>query len=81
MPDVTISGQVINRETSLRYLGLIFDRTLSGREHISRLVMKARKGLNVVKLMARDGMSQRILCLLFDMLVLSQVDYGFGLLT
>ena len=26
-------------------------------------------------------MPQRILCLLFDMLVLSQVDYGLGLLT
>ena len=43
--------------------------------------MKARKKLNVVKLMARDGMPQRILCLLFDMLVLSKVDYGFGLFT
>ena len=81
MPDLTISGQAINRETTLRYLGLIFDRTLSGREHISRLETKARKGLNAVKLMARDGMPQRILCLLFDMLVLSQVDYGLGLLT
>ena len=81
IPDLTISGQAINRETTLRYLGLIFDRTLSGREHISRLETKARKGLNAVKLMARDGMPQRILCLLFDMLVLSQVDYGLGLLT
>ena len=81
MPDLSISGQVINREISLRYLGLIFDRTLSGKEHISRIVIKARKGLNAVKLMARDGMPQKILCLLFDMLVLSQVDYGFGLLT
>ena len=81
MPDVTISDQVISRETSMRYLGLIFDRTLSGREYISKLVMKAGKGLKVVKLMAHDGMPQRILCLLFDMLVLSQVDYGFGLWT
>ena len=51
---------------------------MSGRGHISRT---ARKGLNVVKLMARNGMSQRLLCLLFDMIVLCQVDYGFGLLT
>ena len=34
MPDVTINDQVITRKTSLRYLGLIFDQTLSGREHI-----------------------------------------------
>ena len=39
----------------------------------------ARKGLNAVKVMARDRMPQRNLVLLFDMLVLSQVDYGFGL--
>ena len=44
------------------------------------MVIKARKGLNVIKVMARDEMPQRILCLLFDMLVLSQVDYGFGIL-
>ena len=31
--------------------------------------------------MARDGMPQRTLVLLFELLVLSQVDYGFGLLT
>ena len=55
MPDLSISGQVINREISLRHLGLIFDRTLSGKEHISRIVIKAWKGLNAVKLMARDG--------------------------
>ena len=60
---------------------MIFYHKLTGKEHISRIVIKARKGLNAVKLMARDGMPQKILCLLFDMLVLSQVDYGFGLLT
>ena len=81
MSDVTISAHVINRESFLRCLSLIFDRMLKGREHISRLLMKAIKGLNVVKLMARDRMLQRILCLLFDMFVLSQVYYGFGLLT
>ena len=64
---------MINQETSLRYLGLIFDQTLSRREHISRLVVKARKGHYVVKLMACDGMPQRILCLLFYMLVLSLI--------
>ena len=32
MPDLFINGQVINREISLRYLGLIFDRTLKSQE-------------------------------------------------
>lgn len=81
MPDVYINGQAIKREDTLRYLGIVFDRTLSGKAHISRTITKARRGLNAVKVMARDRMPQRNLVLLFEMLVLSQVDYGFGMLT
>ena len=81
MPDVSINGQAIRQEQLLRYLGIIFDRTLCGKEHISRIITKARRGLNAVKVMARDRMPQRTLVLLFELLVLSQVDYGFGLLT
>ena len=81
MPDVSINGQTIKREENLRYLGIVFDRTLCGKAHISRIITKARRGLNAVKVMARDRMPQRNLALLFDMLVLSQVDYGFGILT
>ena len=57
---------------------MIFDRTLRGKEHISSIITKARRGFNAVKVMARDVMPQRILVLLFELLVLSQVDYGFG---
>jgi len=81
MPEVSINGQPIKREETLRYLGIVFDRTLCGREHISRVITKARRGLNAVKVMARDRMPQRALALMFDMLVLSQIDYGFGILT
>ncbi len=48
---------------------------------MSRINSKTRKGLNAVKVMANDGMPQRTLLLLFEMLVLSQVNYGLGLLT
>ena len=34
-----------------------------------------------MKVMARDRMPQRALVLMLDMLVLSQIDYGFGILT
>ena len=81
MPEVSINGQPIQREESLRYLGIVFDRTLCGREHITRVITKARRGLNAVKVMARDRMPQRALVLMLDMLVLSQIDYGFGILT
>jgi len=81
MPEVYINGQAIKREPNLRYLGIVFDRTLSGKDHITRVISKSRKGLNAVKTMARANMPQRILAILFQTLVLSVIDYGFGLLT
>ena len=81
MPEVSIGGQAIKRDSILRYLGLILDRSLSGKDHVSRVVSKARKGLNALKVMACLSMPQRILFILFLTLVLAVVDYGFGLLT
>ena len=81
MPEVSIAGKVIKRDHSLRYLGIVFDRSLSGNEHVSRVVSKARKGLNALKVMASMNMPQRILLILYQTLVLSVVDYGFGLQT
>ena len=81
MPEVKYSGAVIKREPTLRYLGLIFDRSLSGKDHITRVVAKARrKGLTAVKMLAYAKMPQRVLVILFQTLVISVVEYGLGLL-
>ena len=81
MPEVEISGKAIKREPTLRYLGVIFDRSLSGKDHITRVIAKARKGLNAVKVMSYAKMPQRVLVILYQTLVLSVVEYGLGLLT
>ena len=81
MPVVEISGTVIQREPTLRYLGVIFDRSLSGKDHITRVVAKARKGLTAVKMLTYAKMPQRVLVILFQTLVISVVEYGLGLLT
>ena len=81
MPTVSISEQELERVHDLRHLGITFDRSLSGKDHISRIVTKARKGLNALKLMAIRRMPQRILFILYETLVLSVIDYGFGVLT
>ena len=81
MPDVEISGVAIAREPTLRYLGVIFDRSLSGKDHITRVVAKARKGLTAVKMLSYAKMPQRVLVILFQTLVISVVEYGLGLLT
>ena len=81
MPTVSISGQELDRVHDLRHLGITFDRSLSGKDHITRIVTKARKGLNALKRMAIRRMPQRILFILYQTLVLSVIDYGFGVLT
>ena len=81
MPEVSIDGKAIRREQILRYLGIIFDRSLSGMDHISRVIQRTRKGLTALKTMASLKMPQRILVILYHALVLSVIEYGQGLLT
>ena len=81
MPPVYIEGKELQRECNMKYLGITFDRTLCGNDHISRIIVKARKGLVALKTMAAARMSQKILVILYQTLVLSVINYGFGLLT
>ena len=81
LPAVKISNQEISRIQQFRYLGIIMDRTLSFKDHVSHVVKKARKGLSAVKMMAAFGMEQRLLFLLFQAVVLAVIDYGLGILT
>ena len=48
---------------------------LCGKEHISRVMVKARKGLVAVKTMAVARMTQKILVILFQSLLLSVIEY------
>ena len=52
MPTVSIGEQELERVHSLRQLGITLDRSLSGKDHITSLVTKARKGLNALKMVA-----------------------------
>ena len=81
MPPVFIEGKELQRDDTLKYLGVTFDRSLCGSEHVSRTIVWARKGLVVLKTMAGARMTQRILCILFQTLILSVINYGFGLMT
>ena len=73
------------REKSFReknaYLGITIDKSLCGNLHISRNIVKARKGLVALKTMAAARMSQKMLVILYQALILSVINYGFGLLT
>ena len=65
----------------LLYLGLLFDRALSWAEHTTKTITKARKGHLAMRTVALSGVSQRILMILYQTLVLLVIDYGFGLMT
>ena len=54
----------------LPYLGLLFDRTLTFSDHTTKTITKARKGLLAMKAVASKGISQRILLILYQTLVL-----------
>ena len=77
-----MDGKERGRFTTLPYLGVLFDRSLCGSDHINQTIIKARKGLIALKTMAAARMSQRMLVILYQALVKqSVVKYGFGLLT
>ena len=54
---------------------------MCGNEHITRTIIKTRKGLVALKTMEIARMSQKILAMLLQTLVLFVIEYGFGLLT
>ena len=65
----------------MKYLGLRFDRSLAFTEHIAHVIMKARKGLLAMRVMAAADCEQRHLCLLYQGLVLSVLEYALAILT
>ena len=81
MPAVTLDGDVVERASHLRYLGIHFDRMLTCRKHVETTALKLKKGLSVLKAMAAKGIEQRHLFLLYQSVVLSVIDYGLGLTT
>ena len=78
MPPVFIEEKELQREKSLKYLGITFDRSLCGNSHISRTIVKARKDLVALKTMAAARISLKILIILYQALILSVINYGFG---
>ena len=75
MPNVSIGDKAIKREDTLRYLGIIFDRSLSGKDHITRIVQRSRKGLTALKKkMAGAKMPQKILVIMYQALVVCLSD-------
>ena len=72
-------GKQLRREKVLKYLDITFDRSLCGNLHISRTIVKARKGLVALKIMQHACLIRRLCQVL--VLILSAINYDFVLLT
>ena len=80
MPPVFIEGKEQQREDTLKYVGVTFNLSLCGNEHISRTIVMTRKEFVALKTIAGARMTQIILCIVFQTLILSVINYGFWLM-
>ena len=81
MPAVSLNGEAIERSNSLRYLWIHFDRTLTYKTQVESTKLRCKKGLSALKAIASKGIEQRHLFLLYQSVILSDIDYGLGLTT
>ena len=63
---------------SAKYLGIIFDKKLNFRDHISDLKFRCNKALNLLKIVSHKewGADRKMLLRLYQSLVRSKLDYG-----
>ena len=80
-PPITLEYEVVERQESLRYLGIEFDRSLSFNRHIDSVITRAKKGICAIRSMAAQQVPQNFLFIMLQLVVLSVIDYGLGCLT
>ena len=66
IPAVSLNGEVMERTSSLRYLGIYFDRMLTYETPVESTQLGCKKGLSALKAMAAKGIEQRHLFLLYQ---------------
>ena len=77
-PELWLGSDRITAVTQARFLGLIFDRRLTFRNHILDLKTKCLKSLDVLKVVGNTewGADRKTLLHLYQALVRSKLDYG-----
>ena len=81
MPPITFNYEIIDRLAELKYLGVVFDRSLSFNKHVEHIATRAKKGIAALKTMEAAQIQQNVLFLMMQLVVLSVIDYGLGCLT
>ena len=75
---LTINGSHLSFVNKFKYLGVIFNRTLSYKYHIDYVVSKCNKRLNLLKILSGTywGAGKNTLLTLYRTLIRSALDYG-----
>lgn len=77
-PSILINNQLINFQPHVKYLGILLHQQLKWDKHVDQILVKARKGLNVLKALCRIwwGADPNTLLTIFHALVGSFLDFG-----
>jgi len=75
---LSINSTDIRIEQTAKFLGMIFDRRLTWKNHIEYVVTKCKKRLNLMRAVSGRcwGASQRSLLTIYRSLIRSVIDYG-----
>ena len=78
LPKLTLNNESLRYEQSVKFLGVHFTRNLSWKMHINHLITKARKNLNLLKIICSQpwGQDSKTLIHLANALVRSRLTYG-----
>ena len=78
---LAINGKGIKVQSTVKFLGVIFDQHMSWRPHIDYVVNRCNKRLNLMRVMSgraytRWGVSKKVLLMVYKALIRSIMDYG-----
>ncbi|XP_052739677.1 RNA-directed DNA polymerase from mobile element jockey isoform X2 [Bicyclus anynana] len=80
IPDLEIryEDQIIQMDSSAKFLGVIFDSKLTGSQHFSYIAEKSEKGVNIIRALSGVWWGSHPYCqkLLYNALIRSHFDYG-----
>jgi len=73
-----LNGKAIKVQTTVKFLGVIFDQHMSWRPHIDYVVDRCNKRLNLMRVMAGTqwGASRKTLLIVYKALIRSVMDYA-----
>ena len=74
-PDIKINDTVLEYVDSFNYLGIIFDKNLSWKNHIDHIIKKISKTIGIMKRL-KHVLPKNILLTLYNTLIMPHLTYG-----